>query len=451
MSGLSIARPDITLILDLDGVIQKVDLAGAMEEKGIEAWIGRPWVDTVAEVGPELVRQMIDDARISGLSAFHQIRQRFPSGIELPIEYTTVRLGGTAGLIAIGKNLQTVAELQARLVAAQQAMERDYWKLREVETRYRVLFDVSNEPVLLVAASTLRISEANPAAVRALGASPVGRDIGGELAAEDRDAFHAMLSRTRDKGKAPGILVHFGRESRPWLIRASLISTIEGPAFMLQLAPVGGIDRPVPASEPLVLDELIDRIPEGFVVIDERGALLWTNQAFLDLVQAGARESVVGERLGRWVGRPGADVGVLLTSLRRYGTVRLFETTLAGTFGSEISVELSAAGIGEPEPRRIGVLVREAGQRFGASPRHLGIGASLDALARQVGTTPLRILVGDTVAAVERHYIEAALELTGGNRTAAANVLGLSRQSLYAKLGRYGFDVEPLTTLERTD
>ena len=41
---------------------------------------------------------------------------------------------------------------------------------------------------------------------------------------------------------------------------------------------------------------------------------------------------------------------------------------------------------------------------------------------------------------VERRYIEAALELTGGNRTAAAELLGLSRQSLYAKLNRYGLD-----------
>ena len=46
----------------------------------------------------------------------------------------------------------------------------------------------------------------------------------------------------------------------------------------------------------------------------------------------------------------------------------------------------------------------------------------------------------DTTSAVERHYIDAALELTGGNRTAAAELLGLSRQSLYAKLNRYGPD-----------
>ena len=34
--------------------------------------------------------------------------------------------------------------------------------------------------------------------------------------------------------------------------------------------------------------------------------------------------------------------------------------------------------------------------------------------------------------------IEAALELTGDNRASAAEILGLSRQSLYVKLRRYG-------------
>ena len=39
---------------------------------------------------------------------------------------------------------------------------------------------------------------------------------------------------------------------------------------------------------------------------------------------------------------------------------------------------------------------------------------------------------------MERLCIEAALELTGNNRASAAEVLGVSRQSLYSKLHRYG-------------
>jgi DNA-binding NtrC family response regulator len=39
---------------------------------------------------------------------------------------------------------------------------------------------------------------------------------------------------------------------------------------------------------------------------------------------------------------------------------------------------------------------------------------------------------------IERLCIEAALELTGNNRASAAEILGVSRQSLYSKLNRFG-------------
>ena len=39
---------------------------------------------------------------------------------------------------------------------------------------------------------------------------------------------------------------------------------------------------------------------------------------------------------------------------------------------------------------------------------------------------------------IEKMCIQSALELTQNNRASAAEMLGLSRQSLYIKLHRYG-------------
>ncbi len=426
-------------MLDLEGVIRQCTLSSAIAGEETQAWLGRPWVDTVGEAGSAKVQRMVDDARARGVSGFRQITQRFPSGLELPMEFTTVRLGGQGGLLAIGKSLQAVAELQSRLIAAQQAMERDYWKLREVETRYRLLFDASNEAVLLIKATSLRIVEANPAAIRALGLSPVGRDFLPELAAQDREAFQAMLLRVREHGKAPGSLIHLGRDLAPWLIRASLITSDLGPVFLLQLAPVGASPAAFDRSDPVAVEALIERMPDGFVVLDQDGVILHANRAFLKLVEVGGQSSVLGERLRRWLGRPGADLTVLLAHLRRHGTVRLFSTTVHGELGTDTEVEISAAAGGEGEPRHVGVLLRDVGQRLPlASSQQLS--AILGSLVQQIGKTPLRSLVRDTGGIVERHYIEAALDLTGGNRTAAAELLGLSRQSLYSKLNRYGLD-----------
>jgi transcriptional regulator PpsR len=435
-SGVNLSQPDVTLILDLDGVIQDATLAGDVSAEIVDTWRGRPWTETVADVGGGKVRRMLADARESGVSAFRQINQRFPSGLELPMEYTTVRLGGKAGMIAIGRNLKAVAELQSRLVAAQQAMEQDYWKLREVESRYRLLFDSSNEAVLLLNADTLRIAEANPAAIRALGLAR-GRDLIQEMSVEEREPFQAMLARVRQSGRAPGTLVHLGPTRETWIARASLLNGEPGLLFMLQLSQAGAPRQDDLRPSPLSLDEFIERLPDAFVVVDRDGVIRRGNRAFLDLVQVGAEGAVLGERLSRWLSRPGADLNVLLTALQRNGAVRLFSTGIVSELGNETEVEISATGNTSLRPAYVALLIRDVSRRLQPAEPNPSLQASLAAIIERTGKPSLRVLVRDTVGLVERHYIGAALELSEGNRTAAAEILGLSRQGLYKKLAQY--------------
>jgi hypothetical protein len=61
-------------------------------------------------------------------------------------------------------------------------------------------------------------------------------------------------------------------------------------------------------------------------------------------------------------------------------------------------------------------------------------------IRRWIGRTPLRTIVRRAAASLEQLCVTVALELTGNNRAAAAQLLGISRQSLYGKLRG---DVEP--------
>ena len=442
MKSAGFAQPDVTLHLDMEGVITDVSVSNGILGQGMDAWIGRPWAETVADVGDDKVRRMVEDARSHGVSAFRQVNQRFPSGLELPIEYTAVRLGRKGGVMAVGKSLKAVADLQSRLIAAQQAMERDYWKLRNVETRYRLVFDASSDPILVMRASNLHVLEANPAAIRALGFSPAGREFMAELAAQEREPFQAMLLRVREHGKAPAVLVHLGQDGQPWLVRASLMTSEPGQAYMLQLATVGASSPGPQPNDDTSLEMAFEHAPDGLVVTDEEGVIRRANRAFLDMVQVGAEGSILGQRLGRWLERPGADHTVLLTNVRAHGIVRLLSTTVQGDLGTRTEVEISAAGDFGTEPKRIVMVVRDAGQRLpvanGDDRLSSTLSSTLGSLTEQVGKTPLRSLVRDTVGEVERHYMAAALAMTQGNRTAAAELLGLSRQSLYAKMNRYG-------------
>ena len=62
---------------------------------------------------------------------------------------------------------------------------------------------------------------------------------------------------------------------------------------------------------------------------------------------------------------------------------------------------------------------------------------SIDQITDRVGRVPLKELVRESTDVIEALCIEAALKLTSGNRASAAELLGLSRQSLYTKLRRF--------------
>jgi DNA-binding NtrC family response regulator len=65
------------------------------------------------------------------------------------------------------------------------------------------------------------------------------------------------------------------------------------------------------------------------------------------------------------------------------------------------------------------------------------------AVAHQQPSIPLG--ARKTLAEVEAEHIRRAMEHTGGNRTVAARLLGISRVGLLAKMKRHGIDVEPPT------
>ncbi len=158
------ARPDITLAVDGEGVIRTAVSAERLASEMLDPWRGLPWKDTVT---PELAKQVaksVADASNKAGSACFTINQRFPSGREFLIEYTTVNLGKKGGFVAIGKSLEPISELQLRLALVQQEREQGYWKLREIETRYRALLEASTEAVALVRVTNLRVVEAIAAA-----------------------------------------------------------------------------------------------------------------------------------------------------------------------------------------------------------------------------------------------------------------------------------------------
>ena len=437
-TDFAIIQPDVKLLLDAHGVIRDVTLASSFVREGVSAWVGQPWAETVDPSGAERLQQLIAEARAVGTAGFGQFLQRFPDGGAVAMEYTAVRLGKRSGLLAIGRSLQAVAEVQSRLIAAQKAMTQDYWQLRDIESRYRALFDVADEAVVILSAQDLRLIEANPAAQRAFALSP-GQAFTSLIATADRSTFRAALAQVGKEQRMPGFIVHIGPQQVPWVVRATFAPAKAIPALVLHLVEISGA-KPVPRHETkLPIEALIERLPDGFAVIDRSGTVRAANRAFFDFVQAGKEEQVIGAPLKRWLSEPGADAAMVLATLARQPALRLMPTTLHGEFGHNLPVEISAAGTKEQDSDYIAVLIRDVRRRLAQDDAH----ASTPPIAVPPQDGSLRKLVSETVARVERQQIVAALAHAGGNRSAAAAALKLSRQSLYAKLERYHIEDTP--------
>jgi transcriptional regulator PpsR len=187
------------------------------------------------------------------------------------------------------------------------------------------------------------------------------------------------------------------------------------------------------------IPEVFDRLPDALVVTSDEGRILAANRAFLDLAQLASEEQVRNESIERWLGRPGVDLGVLLANLRQSGEVRLFATQVRGELGGSAEVEISATRLGSAEEPAFGFAIRNVDRRRAAEGRSARtLPRSVEQLTELVGRVSLKDLVRETTDVIERLCIEAALELTQDNRASAAEMLGLSRQSLYVKLRRYG-------------
>jgi transcriptional regulator PpsR len=389
------------------------------------------------------VEALLRDANAHAPLRWRHINHPSSRGADVPMLYSAVQLGHEGRVMAVGRDLRAIAALQQRLVDAQQSMERDYWRLRHVETRYRLLFQMASEAVLIVDASSQKVIEANPAAGQLLGESGrrvVGRPFPEGFDADSTQAIQSLLAAVRGGGRADDVRVRSTEGKREFLVSASLFRQENSSLFLIRLSPLqaNAVSAIVPKSSSRVL-KVVESAPDGFVVTDPEGRILTANRAFIDLAQLATEEQARGESLDRWLGRPGVDLNVLIANLRQHGSVRLFATTLRGEQGSVADVEISAVSVRHGEQPCLGFTIRNVGRRLPANSRAgRELPRSVEQLTELVGRVPLKDLVREATDLIERLCIEAALELTHDNRASASEMLGLSRQSLYVKLRRYG-------------
>jgi PAS domain-containing protein len=479
---------DVVLVMDGHGVVLDVRVRDAAFEKlAKKHWIARRWHDIVTVESTDKVQSLLDRALSGHPDAPRQVNHPAKTGPDWPVLYTAMAVGPAAAgasdkavdqadrrIIASGRDLRDTMALQRQLVDAQQAMERDYWRFRDAESRYRSLFQTTSEGVLIVEGSSLRVVDANPAALTLITEShgkpvkAVGATMPSLFMPETNDAVVAAVAAARSTGKAETL--------EAWLTGAGLtvnlsITTLrqdDPPLLLVRLAP----DRSSAANDPRAgrrhrahqfasaragreaspnafnghdanvhaASALVNATRDAVVFTDASGRITHTNRAFARMAQLANPEQAAGQMLDRWLGRNGVELQVLMTNLRDGGTPGLLDTQLRGSMDQLTQVEVSAVSLGGEWGHAF--TLRDVGRRLSA-PADTGRVAksqspSAAELSDLVGRVPLKQIVAETSDLIEKLSIETALRMTKDNRALAAQMLGLSRQSLYLKMHRYG-------------
>jgi transcriptional regulator PpsR len=469
------AASDMALVMDSEGTILEVMIKGDDDDaRRARDWRGQAWSQTVTADSRQKIEALLRDAQVSAEAAgviakarWRQVNHAISDGEDLPFMYSTVQVAPNSRahpkgrIVAFGRDLRSLVALQRRLVETQQAMERDYWRFREAETRYRHLLETSSEAVLVVDGATQKVLEANPAA-RALCGSARNKLVGGPLSGvfdpKHAERLQDLLASARSVGKREPVRARLADGQREVAVAASVFRQDDAAFVLVRLAPVGdetAAGKSAPASKNRAgqgagpasyarewaetLSSFVQNSPDGLVFCDAAGKVLSANRAFLALAELSGEDQARGQQLDRWLGRTGVELGVLITNLRQRGSVARFVTALRGEYGTVVEVEIAAAQLSPEDNTVLSFAIRDIERRMKPEADNgRAMTRSVGELAELVGRTPLKDIVAETTDLIEQLCIETALEMSHDNRASAALLLGLSRQSLYVKLRRYG-------------
>ncbi len=442
------AAADISIVItDIGRILSVLSNPDHRSFGTLSHWEGRDIRDLLK---PDSVSKI--EARLEGFAAGGERRARpielnhsDGSDWEFPVRYTMHRIGDDGAILMLGRDLRPVAEMQQQLVRAQLALERDYETQRDYDTRFRVLMEASADPIVFVALGTGRITELNRAAATLIGgtsAELVGAAVTQELEWDGRPDVEAML----ESAPAPGgtIEVRSRRSGRLLSVSPTTFRSAGERNVLLRLGaglrssdPAEGLARP--------LASLYQNGAEAIAFTDRNGEIATANEAFLNLVDAADLDSIRGRPLSEFLGRGAVDLRVLLDNAQRAGRMRFYAARSVSLFGAEIPVEISATWLDDRGAPAAAFVLRDTGRAEVTRTQSPSAGAEEGRGVRDlVGSSTLKEIVSETTDVIEKMCIETALELTGNNRVAASEMLGLSRQSLYVKLRKFGLLVREI-------
>ena len=430
------------VISDVGTVISVMGNPDTIGPHSPEHWEGHDIREFLAPDSiPKLDAQLAEFVAGGELASAVELNHTDGGDWEILVRYSMHPIASDGTVLMLGRDMRTIADMQQQLVRAQMALERDYEAQRKSDTQFRVLMEANADAIVFVSVANGRINDLNSAAAALLGAPP--EDLQGSAFAQEfesrrRGEFMTSLSAAAVAEQAAPVELT-ARRSRKKLKITPLVFRAAGERMLMcRLETAGEAD----ASTEDATSSLVRFFREGvdaIVFTDRDGIIQTANEAFLSLSDSALLSEVKGKPLADYLSRGAVDAKVLIDNAARNGHMRLYATRVVSAFGGQTTVEISATYLADQLHPAIAFVIRDASRA--EALRKPGLAVSDEGVRNVmelVGSATLKDIVNETTEVVEKMCIETAVELTRNNRVAAAEMLGLSRQSLYVKLRKYG-------------
>ena len=437
-SSLLAAVADLQITLDPTGVITHAESdSDLLELLPLSSVTGLSWLELIQEADIDSTRTVIETARSNPGVSSHVDLVLCPQGqVEMiPLSCWVCADAETDATYLIGMDLRSETSLKQQLVNAQRTLEQDYWNNRRLEARYRRMMEMMSDGFLVIDDLSGRVLEANSTAGILLG---VGEDaLVGRVfpVGMENSGSRAVTELQRESRSVTGMVTGEVVTSAGNTLTIGALCLRQGneTRLLVRIAPLSSN-----AAEIGISKDAFDHSPDGILVTDETGVVITANAAYLTLAGIHEESQAAGRRADRWLGRSNVDLNVMLGNVGTDSPLKLFSTVLRTETGVLIDVELSAVKAPVDDQIVIVMFIRDISRRINnQQTTDVHLPRSIEQITGRVGRVPLKQLVRESTDVIEALCVEAALKLTKDNRAAAAELLGLSRQSLYTKLKRF--------------
>ncbi len=364
-----------------------------------------------------------------------QLNHIHTDGSDFPIEYTAHPTGVKNQILLFGKDLSQMANAQQELMKTQLKFEKEYDRYRSFDTKYRVILEECGIAFFLINSDKIIEEHNNKAANFFYKETLKGKSLDEIFEIDPGLDVLEQLQKLKNESPSRSLDLKIKNLNKTAELSGTFFRSNDGLHILLKIKEKSKDNQYISYVKPY-LSHLYEKSSDSFVFTDDLGKIIEANESFLTLCEAPSGEQIMGSSLSNFFKNSETDVAILTESAKEFGKIRNYSAEFKTLFGSTIPVTISSTWIVEKNDNYFGFILRDMTSIRSEKEDH-DENHSWDSTTKLVGTAPLKTLVAQTGDIAERICLETALKLTNNNKVAAAEMLSLSRQSLYVKLRKY--------------